>query len=76
MLEICFTLIEIHFIIHINANFHTTNILLSKTAVSDTDMLIGYTRISKSDGSQNLDLQKDALMQVGVFYVPLDKNIW
>jgi len=24
-------------------------------------VLIGYMRVSKSDGSQNLDLQKDAL---------------
>ncbi len=29
-------------------------------------MLIGYTRISKADGSQNMDLQKDALLQEGV----------
>lgn len=29
-------------------------------------MLIGYARISKTDGSQNLDLQKDALIQNGV----------
>ena len=25
-------------------------------------MLLGYTRISKSDGSQSLDLQRDALL--------------
>lgn len=29
-------------------------------------MLIGYARVSKSDGSQNLDLQIDALMKAGV----------
>ncbi len=27
-------------------------------------MLIGYTRVSKNDGSQTLDLQKDALIKV------------
>lgn len=29
-------------------------------------MLIGYMRVSKGDGSQNLDLQKDALLSSGV----------
>jgi len=29
-------------------------------------MLIGYVRVSKSDGSQVLDLQRDALVEVGV----------
>lgn len=29
-------------------------------------MLIGYVRVSKSDGSQLLDLQKDALIRAGV----------
>ena len=29
-------------------------------------MLIGYARISKADGSQSLDLQKDALREAGV----------
>jgi DNA invertase Pin-like site-specific DNA recombinase len=29
-------------------------------------MLIGYARVSKSDGSQTLDLQKDALNAVGI----------
>ena len=29
-------------------------------------MLIGYARVSKSDGSQNLDLQIDALKKEGV----------
>lgn len=29
-------------------------------------MLIGYARVSKVDGSQSLDLQKDALIAAGV----------
>lgn len=29
-------------------------------------MLIGYARVSKSDGSQNLDLQIDALIKAGI----------
>jgi DNA invertase Pin-like site-specific DNA recombinase len=29
-------------------------------------MLIGYMRVSKNDGSQNLDLQRDALIAAGV----------
>ena len=29
-------------------------------------MLIGYARISKADGSQSLDLQRDALRDAGV----------
>ena len=29
-------------------------------------MLIGYARVSKSDGSQLIDLQKDALLKAGV----------
>ena len=29
-------------------------------------MLIGYVRVSKNDGSQNLDLQQDALTKAGV----------
>ena len=29
-------------------------------------MLIGYIRVSKSDGSQVLDLQHDALAEAGV----------
>ena len=35
-------------------------------------MQIGYVRISKTDGSQNLDLQKDALVQEGI----LPENIY
>lgn len=31
-------------------------------------MLIGYMRVSKADGSQMTDLQRDALMQTGVGY--------
>ena len=29
-------------------------------------MLIGYARVSKTDGSQSLDLQRDALIAAGV----------
>jgi len=29
-------------------------------------MLIGYVRVSKNDGTQNLDLQKDALEEAGI----------
>lgn len=29
-------------------------------------MLVGYVRVSKSDGSQVLDLQRDALLEGGV----------
>ena len=29
-------------------------------------MLIGYMRVSKSDGSQRFDLQRDALIEAGV----------
>lgn len=29
-------------------------------------MFIGYMRVSKSDGSQTLDLQRDALVAAGV----------
>lgn len=29
-------------------------------------MLIGYARVSKADGSQSLDLQRDALLETGV----------
>src|SRR6202453_1904159 len=29
-------------------------------------MLVGYVRVSKSDGSQNTDLQKEALLKAGV----------
>ena len=29
-------------------------------------LLIGYMRVSKADGSQVLDLQKDALLAAGV----------
>ena len=31
-------------------------------------MQIGYMRVSKADGSQVLDLQKDALLAAGVVY--------
>lgn len=29
-------------------------------------MLVGYMRVSKADGSQNTDLQRDALLSAGV----------
>ena len=29
-------------------------------------MLIGYARVSKTDGSQSLDLQRDALRAAGI----------
>jgi hypothetical protein len=29
-------------------------------------MLVGYMRVSKADGSQVLDLQRDALIEAGV----------
>jgi DNA invertase Pin-like site-specific DNA recombinase len=29
-------------------------------------MLIGYARVSKADGSQSLDLQRDALREAGI----------
>src|SRR5437870_6720889 len=32
----------------------------------DNPMLIGYARVSKADGSQVLDLQRDALLDAGV----------
>ena len=32
----------------------------------ETNSLIGYARISKADGSQSLDLQRDALREAGV----------
>jgi DNA invertase Pin-like site-specific DNA recombinase len=34
--------------------------------VTGENMLIGYMRVSKSDGSQSLDLQRDALLAAGV----------
>jgi len=34
--------------------------------ISDNPMRIGYARISKADGSQVLDLQRDALVGAGV----------
>ena len=40
--------------------FHTVWVVL------ETPVLIGYARISKADGSQSLDLQRDALREAGV----------
>jgi DNA invertase Pin-like site-specific DNA recombinase len=34
--------------------------------MKDVMVLIGYMRVSKSDGTQTLDLQRDALLQAGV----------
>ena len=34
--------------------------------VGKKKMLIGYMRVSKNDGSQTLDLQRDALIAAGV----------
>ena len=34
-------------------------------------MLIGYARVSKTDGSQSLDLQRDALRAEGIDAVNL-----
>lgn len=30
------------------------------------DVLIGYMRVSRTDGSQRLDLQRDALLTAGI----------
>ena len=38
----------------------------TETVVLETPVLIGNARISKADGSQSLDLQRDALRQAGV----------
>jgi hypothetical protein len=38
----------------------------------EVSMLIGYMRVSKSDGTQVFDLQRDALLAAGVN----DKNIY
>jgi DNA invertase Pin-like site-specific DNA recombinase len=34
--------------------------------MKELDMLIGYMRVSKSDGTQSVDLQRDALLAAGV----------
>ncbi len=34
--------------------------------IKGVHMLIGYMRVSKQDGSQCLDLQRDALIKIGV----------
>ena len=39
---------------------------VSQTTVCEAPMLIGYARVSKTDGSQVLDLQRDALIDAGV----------
>ena len=37
-----------------------------KPAEEKNEMLVGYMRVSKADGSQYLDLQRDALLKAGV----------
>ena len=37
-----------------------------KLAEGKNEMLVGYMRVSKADGSQSLDLQRDALLRAGV----------
>src|SRR5215831_16573 len=44
----------------------TTLVCLYGSITGPCDMLLGYIRISKSDGSQSLDLQRDALLDAGV----------
>lgn len=36
--------------------------------------MLGYTRVSKADGSQALDLQKDALIAAGVAPEHIDED--
>ena len=36
------------------------------TKVIERKMLVGYMRVSKADGSQSTDLQRDALLEAGV----------
>ena len=38
-------------------------------------MLIGYARISRADGSQSLDLQRDALREAGVSELCLELGV-
>jgi len=52
-----------YFSIHIPLILKVTQTVVYET---DKNMLIGYARVSKSDGSQNLDLQIDALKKAGV----------
>src|SRR4051794_16955744 len=44
---------------------------VTQPLVCVTDMQLGYMRISKADGSQVLDLQRDALLASGVEEAPL-----
>ena len=39
---------------------------MSRRTVSETAMLIGYARVSKADGGQELDLQRDASIEAGI----------
>lgn len=36
------------------------------TATTGSGILVGYARVSKADGSQTTDLQRDALIAAGV----------
>jgi DNA invertase Pin-like site-specific DNA recombinase len=45
---------------------HGYTLPLSSFLTGEKLMLIGYMRVSKSDGSQVLDLQRDALIEAGV----------
>jgi DNA invertase Pin-like site-specific DNA recombinase len=38
-------------------------------------MLIGYMRVSKADGSQSTDLQRDALIAAGVILAHLYEDL-
>ena len=42
------------------------NVTYSTVYVTGENMLIGYMRVSKADGSQTTDLQRDALVAAGV----------
>lgn len=42
------------------------NRFVTWTSVQVTEMLVGYMRVSKADGSQTLDLQRDVLLAAGV----------
>src|SRR3954454_9984617 len=46
--------------------WHTSPTLSRIRSFSEQSMLIGYMRVSKADGIQTLDLQRDALLAVGV----------
>jgi len=43
-----------------------SKLILSDKKLKYMTMLIGYMRVSKADGTQVLDLQKDALLAAGI----------